>query len=163
MAENAEDLIFFIEDDYLFEPNCIEEMIFTYSRLSTLFKNDLAKIRDPNLVYLKKAEKMYLDKYDVKYTQTDLAEQFKKSGIKAMGQKSYRLKDVVQCFNNLGFIESSYSGEEIKNGREATELAKSLDFKGINFTEVKEMRDIEKYNEVDCRVLSELTDFIMDL
>jgi hypothetical protein len=41
MAENAEDLIFFIEDDYLFEPNCIEEMIFTYSRLSTLFKNDL--------------------------------------------------------------------------------------------------------------------------
>ena len=41
LAENAEDLIFFIEDDYLFEPNCIEEMIFTYSRLSTLFKNDI--------------------------------------------------------------------------------------------------------------------------
>lgn len=37
----AKDLIFFIEDDYIFEENCIEEMIFTYSRLSTLFKKDI--------------------------------------------------------------------------------------------------------------------------
>tara|TARA_Y100001970_G_scaffold293806_1_gene443366 strand:- start:7855 stop:8814 length:960 start_codon:yes stop_codon:yes gene_type:complete len=41
LAESSEDLIFFIEDDYLFEPKCIEEMIFTYSRLSTLFKEDI--------------------------------------------------------------------------------------------------------------------------
>ncbi len=40
-AEHSEDLIFFIEDDYLFEPNCIEEMIYSYSRLSTIFKEDL--------------------------------------------------------------------------------------------------------------------------
>ena len=40
-AENARDLIFFIEDDYLFEDKCIEEMIFTYSRLSTLFNKDI--------------------------------------------------------------------------------------------------------------------------
>ena len=40
-AENSEDLIFFIEDDYLFNENCIEEMIITYSRLSTIFKNDV--------------------------------------------------------------------------------------------------------------------------
>ncbi len=38
---NAKDLIFFIEDDYIFEENCIEEMIFTYSRLSTLFNKDI--------------------------------------------------------------------------------------------------------------------------
>tara|TARA_Y100000992_G_C21261987_1_gene491775 strand:- start:447 stop:1409 length:963 start_codon:yes stop_codon:yes gene_type:complete len=41
LAENSKDLIFFIEDDYLFEINCFEEMVFTYSRLSTLFKNDI--------------------------------------------------------------------------------------------------------------------------
>ena len=40
-AEKADDLIFFIEDDYLFENDCIEEMIFTYSRLSTIFKEDI--------------------------------------------------------------------------------------------------------------------------
>ena len=34
-------LIFFIEDDYIFEENCIEEMIITYSRLSTIFNNDV--------------------------------------------------------------------------------------------------------------------------
>ena len=40
-AENAEDLIFFIEDDYIFEENCIEEMIITYSRFSTIFNGDV--------------------------------------------------------------------------------------------------------------------------
>tara|TARA_Y100000816_G_scaffold91835_1_gene63476 strand:- start:401 stop:1363 length:963 start_codon:yes stop_codon:yes gene_type:complete len=40
-AENSEDLIFFIEDDYIFDENCIEEMIITYSRLSTIFGNDV--------------------------------------------------------------------------------------------------------------------------
>ena len=40
-AENSEDLIFFIEDDYIFEENCIEEMIFTFARMSTIFKSDV--------------------------------------------------------------------------------------------------------------------------
>lgn len=40
-AKNAEDIIFFVEDDYLFEPQCLDEMILAYSRLSTLFKKDV--------------------------------------------------------------------------------------------------------------------------
>lgn len=40
-ATKAEDLIFFVEDDYLFEKNTIEEIIFTYSRISTLLDNDI--------------------------------------------------------------------------------------------------------------------------
>ena len=40
-AENSEDLIFFIEDDYVFEEDCLDEMIVTYSRLSTIFKKDV--------------------------------------------------------------------------------------------------------------------------
>ena len=40
-ADKSEDLIFFIEDDYIFEENCIEEMIITYSRLSTIFNEDV--------------------------------------------------------------------------------------------------------------------------
>ena len=40
-AEKANDLIFFIEDDYLFENNCIDEIIHTYSRVSSTIKNDV--------------------------------------------------------------------------------------------------------------------------
>ena len=40
-AENVDDLIFFIEDDYLFEKNCIEEIIYSYSRISSLLKKDI--------------------------------------------------------------------------------------------------------------------------
>tara|TARA_B100001564_G_C20612867_1_gene658412 strand:- start:328 stop:1290 length:963 start_codon:yes stop_codon:yes gene_type:complete len=40
-AENSNDLIFFIEDDYIFEDNCIEEMIISYSRISTLMNKDV--------------------------------------------------------------------------------------------------------------------------
>ncbi len=40
-AENAEDLIFFIEDDYLFEKNCLEEMLFSYSRISSILNDDI--------------------------------------------------------------------------------------------------------------------------
>ena len=40
-ALNSEDIIFFIEDDYLFETNCVEEMILSYSRISSLLKEDV--------------------------------------------------------------------------------------------------------------------------
>ena len=40
-AENAEDLIFFVEDDYLFEKKCIDELLNTYSRISSILKNDI--------------------------------------------------------------------------------------------------------------------------
>ena len=40
-ASKANDIIMFIEDDYLFENNSIEELIFTYSRISTLLDKDI--------------------------------------------------------------------------------------------------------------------------
>ena len=40
-AEKVEDLIFFVEDDYLFEKHCLEEMLITFSRLSTILKEDV--------------------------------------------------------------------------------------------------------------------------
>ena len=40
-CEDSEDLIFFIEDDYLFKENAIEELLITYSRISTLLKEDI--------------------------------------------------------------------------------------------------------------------------
>lgn len=40
-AEVSKDLIFFVEDDYLFEKECIDEMILTFSRLSSILNTDV--------------------------------------------------------------------------------------------------------------------------
>ncbi len=40
-AESADDLIFFIEDDYLFESHSIDEILYTFSRVSSVIKNDI--------------------------------------------------------------------------------------------------------------------------
>ena len=41
LAENSEDLVFFIEDDYLFELECINEIIISFSKISSILKNDI--------------------------------------------------------------------------------------------------------------------------
>jgi hypothetical protein len=40
-AENSEDLIFFVEDDYLFKKEAIDEILFTYLRISTQTNKEL--------------------------------------------------------------------------------------------------------------------------
>ena len=40
-AENSDDIILFIEDDYLFEKHSIEEMLVAYSRISSLLEKDI--------------------------------------------------------------------------------------------------------------------------
>ncbi len=41
LAKNSDDLIYFVEDDYLHKTNSIEEMVYTYEKLSTLFNDEL--------------------------------------------------------------------------------------------------------------------------
>ena len=41
IAKNCEDLIYFVEDDYLHSINSIKEMIFSYEKLSSLLKREL--------------------------------------------------------------------------------------------------------------------------
>jgi hypothetical protein len=41
LSKNFDDLIFFVEDDYLFEENAIEECILSYSRLASLLNEDI--------------------------------------------------------------------------------------------------------------------------
>lgn len=40
-CNNAKDLIFFIEDDYLFKDDAIDELLITYARISTLVEKDI--------------------------------------------------------------------------------------------------------------------------
>ena len=41
LAEKSDDLIFFVEDDYLFKENSIDELLFTFSRISTQTKKEI--------------------------------------------------------------------------------------------------------------------------
>ncbi len=41
LGKNSDDLIYFVEDDYLHKDNFIEEMIYTYEKFSTLFKDEI--------------------------------------------------------------------------------------------------------------------------
>ena len=41
LAKNCEDLVYFVEDDYLHELDSIEEMIFTYERVSTQINKEI--------------------------------------------------------------------------------------------------------------------------
>ena len=41
LAKESNDLIYFVEDDYLHNENSIEEMIFTYEKISTLFNDEI--------------------------------------------------------------------------------------------------------------------------
>ena len=41
LSLNSEDLIYFVEDDYIHKNNSIEEMIFTYEKISTLIDDEL--------------------------------------------------------------------------------------------------------------------------
>ena len=41
LAKDCEDLIYFVEDDYLHKLNSIEEMIFTYEKISSQIKNEI--------------------------------------------------------------------------------------------------------------------------
>ena len=40
-ADKSEDLILFVEDDYLFEPQCIDEILSSFSKISSLLKQDV--------------------------------------------------------------------------------------------------------------------------
>ena len=41
LTEKSEDLVFFVEDDYLFELECINEIIFSFSKISSILKYDI--------------------------------------------------------------------------------------------------------------------------
>ena len=41
LAKNSDDLIYFVEDDYLHKDNSIEEMVYAYEKFATLFNDEL--------------------------------------------------------------------------------------------------------------------------
>ena len=79
------------------------------------------------------------------------------------GMKSYSLKDVAKSMYKLGLIKTSWN-DNVMNGLEANILLIPNFTKGEYFLELNQsLSDIIKYNEIDCRVMLELFDFVVSI
>lgn len=99
-----------------------------------------------------------LKKYTYLTEWCDMLRIFKEEPIVAYGMINFSLKSVVKAFYDNEFIETSYDNCDIDNGLNAMILA--YETYKTNKQTSKIMKDIEKYNEVDCKVLMEIISYL---
>jgi hypothetical protein len=79
------------------------------------------------------------------------------------GMKTYSLKDVAKSMYKLGFIKTSWN-DNVMNGLEANILLIPNFIKGdYILTQCDSLSDIINYNEIDCRVMMELFEFVVSI
>ena len=79
------------------------------------------------------------------------------------GMKTYSLKDVAKSMYKLGFINTSWT-DNVMNGLEANILLIPNFIKGDYVLEqCDSLSDIIDYNEIDCRVMMELFEFVVSI
>jgi hypothetical protein len=79
------------------------------------------------------------------------------------GMKTYSLKDVAKSMYKLGFIKTLWN-DNVMNGLEANILL-IPNFKKGNYIlqDCDRLSDIINYNEIDCRVMMELFEFVVSI
>lgn len=94
----------------------------------------------------------------------DLLKIFKDEPIVVRGSLKFSLKSVVKAFSEHGFIDTNYQESNVANGLDAMVLAYQEYLKCVKnntlFTNSNIIKDIEKYNEIDCRVLGEILSYL---
>lgn len=79
------------------------------------------------------------------------------------GMKTYSLKDVAKSMYKLGFIKTLWN-DNVMNGLEANILLIPNFTKGDYVLEnCNSLSDIIDYNEIDCRVMMELFEFVVSI
>ena len=79
------------------------------------------------------------------------------------GMKTYSLKDVAKSMYKLGFIKTLWN-DNVMNGLEANILLIPNFIKGNYVLEqCDSLSDIIDYNEIDCRVMMELFEFVVSI
>lgn len=79
------------------------------------------------------------------------------------GMKTYSLKDVAKSMYKLGFIKTLWN-DNVMNGLEANILLIPNFIKGNYVLEqCDRLSDIIDYNEIDCRVMMELFEFVVSI
>lgn len=95
----------------------------------------------------------------------DLCEVFKKEPVAIKGCFGYGLKSIVKALQNHKFIETGWDSEnQCTDGMtamvDAYTASKVCRSRGIPLSESPVVQDIVKYNEIDCKVLSEILTFL---
>lgn len=90
----------------------------------------------------------------------DLLKTFKDNKIVLKGCLNFGLKNVAKAMYDNGFIKTTWSDDnKCSDGKNAMIMAYREYAKGMGI-EGDIMRDIEKYNEIDCKVLWEIVVFL---
>lgn len=130
-----------------------------YSRSQKQFKIYHWSHAEP--VIMNKLSSKYSNKYLLpeQFQWTDLLQIFKNEPIVIKDVFSYSLKSVVKKLYQLGLIKTTWPQSEIMDGKNAMIYA-WLYYNDKANQSSKIMKQIEKYNFIDCQVLSEITQFL---
>jgi len=94
----------------------------------------------------------------------DLCKLFTNTPITVRGALTFSLKDIAPAMYRHGFIQTNWPLDGILDGLnamiKAAECSEDAKKKGISMTELPVMKRIIEYNEVDCKVMMEIVEFI---
>jgi hypothetical protein len=97
----------------------------------------------------------------------DLLKVFKEEPITVKGALNFGLKSIARAFYEHGFIETLWDkNSSCVDGVSAMLAAyrcdKEAKLRGITMNDLPQMKDIKKYNEIDCKVLGEIVNFLRE-
>jgi putative phage-type endonuclease len=103
-----------------------------------------------------------LDNHNLLIEWCDLLKLFKSENIITNGMLNFSLKTVVKAFYANNFIKTTYDGLDIVNGLDAMIHAFTLynNIKNKSIITKPLMINIKKYNEIDCKVVFEILQFL---
>lgn len=94
-----------------------------------------------------------LEKHNLLVNWCDMLKIFHEEPIVSRGMLNFSLKSVVSSFYKNGFIDITYSNNNILNGLDAMVIAYNIYTKKCDIHKSKEMCQIIQYNEVDVKAL----------
>jgi len=139
--------------------NYMDEMSIKYS------------IPNPKIYHWSKAEPNFYKQAIIRNKQVfnwkklnfvDILDIFKEEPISIKGVLNYGLKDVSKGLHKLGFIKTIWQND--MDGRiallEASEAMNKSKKDNLKFSEMEIVKNIEKYNYVDVKVIDEIIEFL---
>jgi hypothetical protein len=95
------------------------------------------------------------DSWECSIQWVDMYEVFISEPITVKGALNFKLKEISKAMHKHGFIKICWD-DKIKDGLNA--MISAIDY--YNGKNIKVMKDIENYNEVDCKVIYEIVDYL---
>ena len=123
---------------------------------------------DPRFIHWCHAEKTTYNKKLIQYPKLpqknliDLNKVFIEESIYLKGALNYTLKSIAKSMFNHNLISSTWNeNSKCVNGLDALLIATNFYNKNTDITdEISEIQEIKKYNEIDCKVLYEIINYL---